>query len=192
MAEIKLEYGKNKGVRPALTIEQQRAFMEFVANHPVYYHWRPVFRVLLGTGCRVGELVGLRWEDIGLEKRTISINHSLVYDTRREGKEGYTTQSLSISLPRTAAGIRVIPMIDSVKNAFELVYEEQQETGFNETAIDGMSGFIFKNQFGNVLHQQAINAAIRRITADYNYQEEMQAKKEKREPLILPHFPATI
>lgn len=39
MAEIKRMYGKNKGVRHALTIEQQRAFMEYIANHPVYYHW---------------------------------------------------------------------------------------------------------------------------------------------------------
>ena len=55
MAEIKKSFGKNKGVRHALTIDQQRAFMNYVANHPVYYHWWPVFTVLLGTGCRVGD-----------------------------------------------------------------------------------------------------------------------------------------
>ena len=79
-------------------------------------------------------------------------------------------------------------MLDSVKDAFEMVREEQEETGFNKTVIDGMSGFIFQNRFGNVLHQQGLNAAIRRITADYNHEEELKAKKEKREPLILPHF----
>lgn len=188
MAEIKRMYGKNKGVRHALTIEQQRAFMEYIANHPVYYHWWPIFTVLLGTGCRVGEFIGLRWEDIDLEKRTISINHSLVYESHRLGEDDYTTQSLSVSLPKTAAGIRTIPMLDSVKDAFEMVREEQEETGFNKTVIDGMSGFIFQNRFGNVLHQQGLNAAIRRITADYNHEEELKAKKEKREPLILPHF----
>ena len=177
MAEIKRMYGKNKGVRHALTIEQQRAFMEYIANHPVYYHWWPIFTVLLGNGCRVGEFIGLRWEDIDLEKRTISINHSLVYESRRLGEDDYTTQSLSVSLPKTAAGIRTIPMLDSVKDAFEMVREEQEETGFNETAIDGMSGFIFQNRFGNVLHQQGLNAAIRRITADYNHEEELKAKK---------------
>ena len=77
---------------------------------------------------------------------------------------------------------------DYAKDAFEMVREEQEETGFNETVIDGMSGFIFKNRYGNVLHQQSINKAIQRISSDYNYEEELKAKREKREPLILPHF----
>ena len=34
---------------------------------------------LLGTGCRIGEVLGLRWEDIDYEKRIISINHNLTY-----------------------------------------------------------------------------------------------------------------
>ena len=51
-----------------------------------------------------------------------------------------------------------------------------------------MSGFKFNHRFGNVLHQQGLNAAIRRISADYNHEEQIKAAKEKREPLILPHF----
>lgn len=54
MAEIKRKAGKNKGIRHALTVEQQRAFMNYTANNPVFYHWHPLFTVLLGTGCRVG------------------------------------------------------------------------------------------------------------------------------------------
>ena len=77
--EIGKRAGKSRGVRHALTLEQQRAFMDYIANHPVYYHWWPLFTVLLGTGCRIGEAIGLRWDDLDFEKRTISINHSLVY-----------------------------------------------------------------------------------------------------------------
>ena len=29
--------GKTRGIRHALTLEQQRAFMDYIANHPVYY-----------------------------------------------------------------------------------------------------------------------------------------------------------
>ena len=63
MKEISRESGKNRGIRHALTVEQQRAFMEYIANHPIYYHWWPMFTVLLGTGCRIGEALGLRWQD---------------------------------------------------------------------------------------------------------------------------------
>lgn len=55
MKEISRESGKNRGIRHALTVEQQRAFMEYIANHPIYYHWWPMFTVLLGTGCRIGD-----------------------------------------------------------------------------------------------------------------------------------------
>ena len=60
MAEIKKSSERTTGVRHALTIPQQRAFMEHIANHPVYCHWWPLFTVLLGTGCRIGEALGLR------------------------------------------------------------------------------------------------------------------------------------
>lgn len=47
MAEIKKKEGKNKGIRHALTLEQQRAFLNYVANSPVYVHWLPLFTALL-------------------------------------------------------------------------------------------------------------------------------------------------
>lgn len=55
--------------------------------------------------------------------------------SRRVEDSDYTTQCLSVSKPKTEAGVRIIPMIDSVKDAFEMVREEQEETGFNETNL---------------------------------------------------------
>lgn len=44
--EISKKAGKNKGIRHALTVDQQRAFMEYIAEHPIYYHWWPLFTIL--------------------------------------------------------------------------------------------------------------------------------------------------
>lgn len=184
MKEISRESGKNRGVRHALTIEQQRCFMEYIANHPVYYHWWPMFTILLGTGCRIGEALGLRWQDLDFEKRVISINHSLVYYPAN----GSNKCVLRVSLPKTDAGIRTIPMLDIVKDAFEMLYEEQKENGFNETEIDGITGFIFCNRFGSVPNPQTVNHTIKRIASNYNADEMVQAKKEHRDPIILPNF----
>ena len=79
-------------------------------------------------------------------------------------------------------------MLDQVHEAFERIYKEQCVTGFNETVIDGMSGFIFKNEHGNVLSHQNINAAIKRIIEAYNIQESVDAARTNREPLLLPNF----
>lgn len=184
MKEISRESGKNRGIRHALTVEQQRAFMEYIANHPIYYHWWPMFTVLLGTGCRIGEALGLRWQDLDYDKRTISINHSLSYYQKPESNKSV----LRISKSKTEAGIRTIPMLDIVKDAFEMLYEEQLENGFNESEIDGMSGFIFCNRFGTVPNPQTVNHTIKRIANSYNADEVVRAKKERRDPIILPNF----
>lgn len=184
MKEISRKSGKNRGIRHALTVEQQRAFMEYIANHPIYYHWWPMFTVLLGTGCRIGEALGLRWQDLDYDKRTISINHSLSYYQKPESNKSV----LRISKPKTEAGIRTIPMLDIVKDAFEMLYEEQLENGFNESEIDGMSGFIFCNRFGTVPNPQTVNHTIKRIANSYNADEVVRAKKERRDPIILPNF----
>jgi len=186
MAQLKRNTGKNKGVRHALTLEQQRAFVNYIENNISFEHWAPLFKFLLGTGCRIGEAIGIRWQDVDFENRVISINHSLVYYAR-EYKD-HAMCSFGISLPKTDAGIRTIPMLPTVYEALKTEYEIQSEYGFNETEIDGMSGFIFTNRFGNVHNPQAINRAIKRIYESYNAEEVVKAKKEHREPVIIPHF----
>ncbi len=186
MAEIKKKAGKNKGVRHALTIQQQRAFLNYIANEPVFEHWLPLFTVLLGTGCRIGEVIGLRWQDIDYENRIININHSVVYYAVAEASTRKTI--FQVSFPKTEAGIRDVPMMDEVYEALQLEYEYQKENGFNSTTIDGMTGFIFCNRFGNVHNPQTVNRTIKRILENYNAEEVLKAKKEKREPVILPNF----
>lgn len=184
MKELKSSTNNESGMRHALTIEQQRAFMNYIAGHPVYSHWWPFMAVMLGTGLRIGEAIGLRWADLDFEKRTINVNHSLVYypvgDNRRS--------VIQLSKPKTEAGIRVVPMLDTVYDAFQMVKDEQRETGENLTEIDGMSGFVFMNRFGNVPNPQTVNRTIVRIYTAYNAEEILAAKREKREPLLIPHF----
>ena len=95
---------------------------------------------------------------------------------------------MSVNLPKTEAGIRTIPMLDVVKDAFELEREAQKETGPNTQVLDGMSGFVFTNRYGNIPNPQTVNDAIDRIRNNYNTEEVVNAKKEKREAILLPHF----
>ena len=108
MAEIKQSMGKNKGIRHALTLEQQRAFLNYVEGNPIYGHWYPLFVVMF----RIGEIIGLRWEDLDYENRLISINHSVIYLGHLKKAEFH------VSTPKTEAGMRVIPMMDAVYMAF--------------------------------------------------------------------------
>ena len=185
MAEIKKKSGKNKGVRHALSLEQQRAFMNYMVGSPVFSHWSPFFTVLLGTGCRIGEAVGLRWQDINLEKRMIDINHAMTYYPRRD--DTYKCE-FKVSLPKTNAGVRVIPMMEPVYRALITEYERQKEEGFCTTVVDGMTGFVFMNRFDMIHNPAAVNRAITRIREAYNAEEIVNAKKAKRQPVLIPHF----
>ena len=186
MAQVKKGKGKNHGVRHALTVEQQRAFINYMEENISFQHWVPIFKFLLGTGCRIGEAIGIRWDDIDFDKSMININHSLVYYSR--AYKGHSMCSFAVSLPKTEAGIRSIPMMDTVYEALQKELKNQQKNGFNETEIDGMKGFVFTNRFGNVHNPQAINRAIKRIYESYNAEEVVNAVKEHRNPVLLPHF----
>ena len=122
-------------------------------------------------------------KDLDFENRTISINHSVVYYPMDGAKKRRSV--LQVSLPKTEAGIRVIPMMDAVYDAFQEEHEAQKENGFNCTEIDGMTGFVFCNRFGNVHNPQTVNRTIRRISENYNAEEVLKAKREKRQPIIL-------
>ena len=89
MMEIKKSHQWEKTHRHALTIEEQSAFLNYIASNEQYKHWLPMFTLFLGTGCRVGEIVGLRWEDCDFKQRIININHTLIYRLQDDGRVEY-------------------------------------------------------------------------------------------------------
>lgn len=183
MAEIKKSHNWEKPKRHALTEEQQAKFIDFVANSETYNHWLPLLTVFLGTGCRVGEIIGLTWDDCNFAEGIISINHNLIYRQPDDGK-----CEMHITTPKTESGKRIVPMFEAVRKALLQEKKQQMKQGFNSTIIDGYSGFIFTNRCGYVHNPQTINRAIKRIYTACNEQEVEQAKKEHRQPVLIPHF----
>ena len=184
LTEIKKNSGKNKGIRHALTVQQQNAFFDEIRYSPDYYHWYPLFATLLGTGMRISECTGLRWQDVDFKKRCISVNHAVPYYTRNG------VACFGVSMPKTETGIRTIPLMDEVYDVLLNEYERQKNDGFCCYELEGMSGFIFSNKYGSLHRPHCINAAIKRIYESHNAREIIDAKREGREPVIIPHFSA--
>jgi integrase len=183
MSEIKKSHSWEKPKRHALTEEQQTAFIKYMAESETYKHWLPMFTCFLGTGCRVGELIGLRWQDCDFKNNVISINHNLIY---RQNDNGIS--EMHITTPKTNAGIRTIPMLTEVRKALNEERKKQLAEGFSDCEIDGYTGFVFTNRFGYVHNPMAINRAIKRIYEAHNEEERAKAIEEHREPIIIPHF----
>ena len=68
--ELKRSHLYKTEKRRGLTVQEQELLLSFLKKAK-YNHWYPVFAVLVGTGMRVGEATGLRWQDIDLEKGII-------------------------------------------------------------------------------------------------------------------------
>lgn len=169
--------------RKALTIQEQEIFLDFLKKSNMYRHWYPIFALMVGTGLRVGEAVGLRWDDVDFDNNTISVNHTLIYYNHAKGGCYF-----GINTPKTRAGERTIPMIESVREAILQEKEYQREAGIKCTArVDGFTDFIFVNRFGNTQHQGTLNKALRRIVRDCN-QEILDKAKDKDNVILLPNF----
>ena len=180
LKELKKAHNNDTEKKRALTVPEQRLLESFLARQGQYHRWYPIFTVMLYTGMRVGEVTGLRWQDIDLEEGTISVNHTLVYFDRG----GAEKCGFAINTPKTKAGERTIPMLPKVRDAFikEREYQEEAELSCN-AVVDGYTDFIFINRFGNTQNQSTLNKALRRIVRDCNYKVLDTGKKD---PVLLP------
>lgn len=174
--------------RHALTEEEQARFIEFVYSHKTYGRWGPLFTVLLGTGMRIGEALGLRWCDCDFDKNLISVDHILLYKESEENG-GYEYR---ISEPKTTAGKRVIPMFKDVRSALLKEKKKRKHPNWKPFVVDDYTDFIFLNNNGKVFTPGAVFDAIQNITTLYNREEFFLAAEEKREPCYLPKFSAHI
>lgn len=181
LKELKRSRNQNGNKKRALSAKEQKIFEDFLLNDKRYNRWRPIFAVMLWTGMRVGEVTGLRWEDIDFEENIISVNHTLVY-FNKGGSDGC---GYAINTPKTKAGERQIPMLPLVKEAFLDERRFQNECNIRSVAsIDGYTNFVFLNRFGGVYNQGSLNKALQRIIRDCNYKLLDTGENE----ILLPRF----
>ena len=187
--ELSKKYGWEENKRHALTPEQQSIFLHYAMSKHEFETIVPLLIVLLGTGLRIGEALGLRWEqDVDFFTQTITVSHSLQYRKLDSGKTGFY-----ISTPKTAAGRRTIPMISQVKDALyqqQLLRQKKEEKlpNYQKPSVDGYTDFIFTNNQGELYHSTAVNRIIKSIVTNYNKEEEALAHKENRQPHLLPNI----
>lgn len=103
----------------AFTVEEQRAIEAEIARSDD----RRLHGILLClyTGLRIGELLGLTWNDVDLDRGVIKITKT-VY---REKDESGIWQ-LCVDTPKTKASDRVIPLPEYITNMLRQDYETAQ------------------------------------------------------------------
>ncbi len=87
-------------------------------NYKKYFEFT-VFKFLLATGCRFGEMVALNWSDIDLEERTVTINKTYSQELRTIGETKTKAGARKISMDT-----RTILMMKQYKNRQRLLFLE--------------------------------------------------------------------
>lgn len=104
-----------------LTVQDQQKFMETAKRSHNYYQ----YALLLETGLRTGELVGLTWDAIDWEKRTLTINKTLEY----RHKQGVWRAGP----PKTQQSYRTIPLTNRAYEILRAVEETKENRKQSET-----------------------------------------------------------
>jgi len=171
------EYTEDVEKKYALTFEEEREFLDRVQNRARMKRYYPFYAIMLKTGLRISEAVGLTWNDVDMENKTVDINHQVQY-RMIDGK----TQFFA-SVTKTNAGKRTIPMDDEL---YQLFLEQRKEwlkiAKDNEFEVDGYKDFVFISHVtGRCMNQGNIQRMMTRI-------EEMNDKREIQLPNISPHI----
>ncbi len=98
-----------------LTREEQRIFLETARRSHNYNQ----YALILETGLRTGELIGLTWDAIDFEKRTLTVNKMLEF---RHG-----TKSWRAGPPKTPNSYRTIPLTDTAYGILREVWDSREE-----------------------------------------------------------------
>lgn len=161
-----------KDVR-ALTLAEQKVFEDFLAKPGRFHVFYPIFTVMLWTGMRVGEVIGLRWQDIDFENNEIDVNHTLMYYDLSKG-EG---NKFKINPPKTKSSKRTVPMLPKVREAFLMQKEYLEQAGIKcDSEYDGYTDFIFLNSAGHVFSHKKLNYKLYTISDAIN--KELNDNKE--------------
>lgn len=160
------DYGREAEEKKALTLGQQERLMKFLKSDSMYKCYRPMLTVMLGTGIRCGELVGLTWNDVDMEKKKIHIRRTLVYKDYGDGLR------LHASTPKTKSGIRTISMSDSVYCAFAEQEKLNSMLGRDrkEFEVEGLRDFVFVTRNSRPLLMTSVNKILTNIVKAINTQ----------------------
>ena len=96
-----------------LTVEEQEAFLETAKRSHNYRQ----YVLLLETGLRTSELIGLTWDAIDWKKRTLTVNKTLEY----RHKDSFWRASP----PKTTTSYRTIPLTNRAYNVLKECYDER-------------------------------------------------------------------
>lgn len=150
--------------RRVLTRAEQKEFMEY-AHKSIYYN---AFSLVLETGLRVGEVGGLKWDDIDYENGYLSINRTILQDAKKGG--------FYFGQPKSRKSKRKIPLTETAKEILDNQKKLQFKLKHQSNAWDNSwDGLIFTTMNGKPVGSSTFRLSMIRIVQNINKDREAEA-----------------
>jgi len=97
-----------------LTVDEQKRFLEAAKGSHNYAQ----YALILETGLRTGEMIGLTWDAIDWAKRTLTVNKTLEFR--------YKQDEWRAGPPKTESSYRTIPLTDTAYGILREIYDTRE------------------------------------------------------------------
>ncbi|ADQ39654.1 integrase family protein [Caldicellulosiruptor acetigenus I77R1B] len=154
---------KTKNEIRVLTLQEQQRFIAALEGERL----RPAFLLALASGVRLGELLALKWDCVNLKEGTITIKRSLrrikTYD-----KNLPTKTMLAFQEPKTAAGIRTIPVPPVILEELKEHRKRQLEERLQAGSLYEDNNLVFATELGTPIEPRNFLRVFYRIIEKAN------------------------
>ncbi|WP_281671951.1 tyrosine-type recombinase/integrase [[Clostridium] scindens] len=164
--------------RRFLSQDEQNRFLLQVENN----WYKEMFYVMFLTGMRIGEVGGLKWNDVDFKNKCININRSLSC----EYHEGVKT--IRLTTPKTHNSYRKIPFMGEVEEMLLSQKKKQdrlrKELGKRYRSDGDFADLVFVTSMGSPVLRYHAEKECKKVVKAINEQEAFESVKEQREPII--------
>lgn len=141
------------------TPEEANRFLDSVKSSKYY----PMYSLELVTGLRLGEIIALRWENIDFDKMTICIKQTAAIVSKIEQKDiGVIHSEVLLQSPKTKKSTRTLFIEEPIASMLRRLRKEQLERLMECGDKYNNSGFVFTNDYGNMMHPRSVQEHFKR------------------------------
>jgi integrase len=162
--------------RRFLSQEEQNRFLQQVQSN----WYKEMFYIMFLTGMRIGEVGGLKWEDVDFKNKCININRSLSC----QYESGVKT--VRLTAPKTHNSYRKIPFMGEAEEMFLSQKKKQdkikKELGKRYRSDGEFSDLVFVTSMGSPVFRHHAEKEVKKVVKAINEQEAFDSVREQREP----------
>ncbi len=167
--------------RRCLSQVEQNRFLQQVENN----WYKEMFYIMFLTGMRIGEVGGLKWEDVDFKNKcidniSININRSLSC----QYESGVKT--VRLTAPKTHNSYRKIPFMGEAEEMFLSQKKKQdkikKELGKRYRSDGEFSDLVFVTSMGSPVFRYHAEKEVKKVVKAINEQEAFDSVREQREP----------